>query len=147
MSEVIASSAGKRRDFVVVSIVFLPSVLPTIFRDFEIPEPRQLVTAGIIVFAYGTSAAAGSYGFSRLAGRIPARRLILAQIATKSRGRTIGLINTARFAGNALGPIMAAFILSQSNLPILRLVLGAGLALAAAGNYLGTSAGGKSAEV
>jgi hypothetical protein len=73
--------------------------------------------------------------------------LILAQIATKSWGRTIGLINTARFAGNALGTIMAAFILSQSNLPILRLVLGAGLALAAAGNYLGTSAGGKSAEV
>jgi MFS family permease len=72
--------------------------------------------------------------------------LILAQIATKSHGKTIGLINTARFAGNALGPIMATFILSQSNLPTLYLVLGAGLALAAAGNYLGTPAGGKSAE-
>ena len=77
MSEAIAASAGQRRDFVVVSIVFLPSVLPTILRGFEIPEPRQLVTAGIIVFAYGTAAAAGSYGFSRLAGRIPAGRLIL----------------------------------------------------------------------
>ena len=168
-------------------IVFLPSVLPTILRGFEIPEPRQLVTAGIIVFAYGTAAAAGSYGFSQLAGRIPTRRLILAaslgaalcqvflslgsgpvaftlirmaqtgcaagifpliltQIATKTQGKTIGLINTARFAGNALGPIMATFILSQSNLPTLYFVLGAGLALAAAGNYLGTPAGGKSAE-
>ena len=71
--------------------------------------------------------------------------LILAQIATKSQGKTIGLINTARFAGNALGPIMATFILSQSNLPTLYLVLGAGLALAAAGNYLG-SPGGKRLE-
>ena len=71
--------------------------------------------------------------------------LILAQIATKSQGKTIGLINTARFAGNALGPIMATFILSQSNLPTLYLVLGAGLALAAAGNYLGTP-GGKSVD-
>jgi DHA1 family multidrug resistance protein-like MFS transporter len=168
-------------------IVFLPSVLPTILRGFEIPEPRQLVTAGLIVFAYGTAAAAGSYGLSRLAGRIPTGRLILAaslgaalcqvflylgsgpvtftlirmaqtgcaagifplilaQIATKSQGKTIGFINTARFAGNALGPIMATFILSQSNLLTLYLVLGAGLALAAAGNYLGTPAGGKSAE-
>jgi MFS transporter, DHA1 family, multidrug resistance protein len=163
-------------------IVFLPSVLPTILRGFEIPEARQLVTAGLIVFAYGVAAAAGSYGFARLAGRIPTGRLvlaaslgaalcqvvlylgagpvtftlirmaqtgcaagifplILAQIAAESHGKTIGLINTARFAGNALGPIVATFILSQSDMLTLYLVLGAGLALAAAANHLGTSAG------
>jgi len=61
-----------------IHIVFLPSVLPTILQDFHVPEHQQLVTAGLIVFAYGASAAAGSYGFSRLAGRIPAARLVLA---------------------------------------------------------------------
>lgn len=159
-------------------IIFLPSVLPTILRGFEVPEPRGLVTAGTIVFAYGIAAVAGSYGFSRLAGRIPAARLvlatalgasicqvvlyfgmgtvaftlirmlqtgcaagifplILAQIATRSEGKTIGFINTARFAGNALGPVAATFILAHSDLFTLYLVLGLGLALAAVANHLG----------
>lgn len=61
-----------------IHIVFLPSILPTILQDFHVPEHEQLVTAGLIVFAYGASAAAGSYGFSRLAARIPAKRLVLA---------------------------------------------------------------------
>jgi predicted MFS family arabinose efflux permease len=61
-----------------IHIVFLPSVLPKILQDFRIPEDRQLVTAGLIVFAYGISAAMGSYGFSRLAGRVPVQRLVLA---------------------------------------------------------------------
>ena len=158
-------------------IIFLPSVLPTILRGFGVPEPRGLVTAGTIVFAYGIAAVAGSYGFSRLAGRIPAARLvlatalgasicqvvlyfgmgtvtftlirmlqtgcaagifplILAQIATRSEGKTIGFINTARFAGNALGPVAATFILAHSDLFTLYLVLGLGLALAAVGNHL-----------
>jgi DHA1 family multidrug resistance protein-like MFS transporter len=159
-------------------IIFLPSVLPTILRGFEVPEPRRLVTAGTIVFAYGIAAVAGSLGFSRLAGRIPAGRLvlvtalgaslcqillyfgvgtvtftlirmvqtgcaagifplILAQIATWSGGKAIGFINTARFAGNALGPVVATFILAHADLLTLYLVLGAGLALAAVGNHLG----------
>jgi predicted MFS family arabinose efflux permease len=136
-----------------------------------------LVVAGIIVFAYGVSAAAGSYGFGRLAGRIPPHRLVLAcamgasvlqvllilgvgpvtftilrmtqtalaagifplvlvQIASRSRGGTIGFINTARFAGNAAGPVIATFVLANSNLLSLYLVLGAGLALVAAGHHL-----------
>jgi MFS family permease len=134
-------------------IIFLPSVLPTILRGFEVPESQGLVTAGYIVFAYGIAAVAGSYGFSRLAGRFSAARLvlatalgasicqvllhfgmdtvtftlirmvqtgcaagifplILAQIATRAEGKTIGFINTARFAGNALGPVAATFILA-----------------------------------
>ena len=160
-------------------IIFLPSVLPTILRGFDVPEPQGLVTAGTIVFAYGIAAVAGSYGFSRLAGRVPAARLvlatalgasicqillyfgvgtvtftlirmmqtacaagifplILAQIATRSEGKTIGFINTARFAGNALGPVAATFILAHSDLVTLYLVLGAGLALASVGHYLGS---------
>jgi DHA1 family multidrug resistance protein-like MFS transporter len=165
-----------------IHIVFLPSILPVILGDlFKIPETEQLVVAGIIVFAYGVSAAAGSYGFGRLAGRIPPHRLVLAcamgasvlqvllilgvgpvtftilrmtqtalaagifplvlvQIASRSRGGTIGFINTARFAGNAAGPVIATFVLANSNLLSLYLVLGAGLALVAAGHHLGARA-------
>jgi predicted MFS family arabinose efflux permease len=60
-----------------VHIVFMPSVLPSVLQVFRIPEPQRLVTAGAIVFAYGASAAAGSYGFSRLAGRFSPKRLVL----------------------------------------------------------------------
>jgi MFS family permease len=160
-------------------IIFLPSVLPTILRSFEVAESQELVTAGTIVFAYGIAAVAGSYGFSRLAGKIPAARLvlatalgasicqlllyfgtdtvtftlirmaqtgcaagifplILAQIATRSEGKTIGFINTSRFAGNALGPVTATFILAHSDLLTLYLVLGVGLALASIGHRLGS---------
>jgi MFS family permease len=158
-------------------IVFLPSILPAILRGFEIPEPQRLVTAGVIVFAYGLASAAGSYGWSRLAGRYPASRLILlaasgasacqlllalgtdvttftlirmaqtgcaagvfplvlAEVAGRSRGGTIGVINTARFAGMALGPVTATFILAHADLVTLYVVLAAGLALAAAGSRL-----------
>ena len=60
-----------------IQIVFLPSVLPTILQSFNLPEGQQLVAAGTIVFAYGASAAVGSYGFSRLATRVRPERLIL----------------------------------------------------------------------
>lgn len=158
-------------------IVFLPSILPALLRDFDIPETRRLVSAGTIVFAYGVASAAGSYGFSRLAGRVAASRLVLiaamgasscqvllfwgadvatftlirmlqtacaagifplvlAQVAAHGRGRIIGFINTARFAGMALGPVAATFILAHAGLFALYAVLGATLALAATGEYL-----------
>jgi DHA1 family multidrug resistance protein-like MFS transporter len=161
-----------------VQIVFLPSILPTILRDFHIPDSQRLVTAGTIVFAYGASAAAGSYSLSRLARRFPPERLvlasalgasvfqvllfagagpipftlirmaqtalaagifplILAQIAARSQGATIGIINTARFAGNAAGPVIATFVLAHSDLLSLYLILGAGLTAAALSHHLG----------
>jgi DHA1 family multidrug resistance protein-like MFS transporter len=167
-----------------VQIVFLPSILPTILESFKLPETKQLVAAGTIVFAYGASAAAGSYGFSRLAGRYRSDRLILlaavgasclqvllifgvepvsftlirmaqtclaagifplilSGVAARSRGGTIGFINTSRFAGNAAGPIIATFILANSNLLSLYLALGAGLAAVAAGYHLGAKAQAK----
>jgi DHA1 family multidrug resistance protein-like MFS transporter len=171
-----------------VHIMFLPSILPILLRGFEVPEAQRLVTAGTIVFAYGLSAAAGSYGFSWLAGRFPPHRLVLfaalgaalcqvlliagadavtftvirmiqtgfaagifplvlVQVASRREGKAIGLINTARFAGNALGPVAATFILAHSDLLTLYLVLGIGLALAATGNYLGTPIRNTNVEV
>jgi len=161
-----------------IHIVFLPSILPLVLRDFNVPEGDQLVMAGLVVFAYGLSAAAGSYGFSRLTDRFPTRRLVLAcalgasvfqvlqilgtgpvtftlirmlqtalaagifplilvEVASRGHGGSIGFINTARFAGNAAGPVIATFVLANSNLLTLYLVLGAGLAAAAACDYLG----------
>ncbi len=161
-----------------VHIVFLPSILPEVLRRFQVSEGERLVLAGLIVFAYGASAAAGSYGFSRLAGRIRVQRLvllcalgasafqallvlgagpvtftlirmlqtalaagifplILAQVASRSHGGTIGFINTSRFAGNAAGPVIATFVLANSNLLTLYLVLAASLAAAAACHHLG----------
>jgi predicted MFS family arabinose efflux permease len=58
--------------------------------------------------------------------------LILAQVAARSEGKAIGFVNTARFAGNALGPITATFILANADLFTLYLTLGIGLALIAA---------------
>lgn len=161
-----------------IHIVFLPSILPTILQDFHVPEHQQLVTAGLIVFAYGASAAAGSYGFSRLAARIPVQRLVLAcgvgasafqvllilgvgpvtftlirmvqcalaagifplvlvQVASRGHGGTIGFINAARFAGNAAGPVAATFILANSDLLSVYLVLGMGLAAVVACHHFG----------
>ena len=160
-------------------IVFLPSVLPNILTSFAVPADAQLVTAGTIVFLYGFSAAVGSYGFSRLASRLPPQRLVLsaalgaagcqlllifgtttlgftlirmlqtafaagifplvlAEIAARSGGKTVGFINTARFAGNALGPLVATFILSNASLFSLYCVLAGVLAVTATGEYLGT---------
>ena len=161
-----------------VHIVFLPSILPLILRDFDVPEGERLVTAGIVVFAYGVSAAAGSYGFSRLTNRIPVHRLVLGcalgasvlqvllilgvgpvtftlirmlqaalaagifplllvQVASRSHGGSIGFINTARFAGNAVGPVIATFVLANSNLLTLYVILGTGLAAMETCHYLG----------
>jgi MFS family permease len=161
-------------------IVFLPSILPALLRDFGVPESNRLLSAGTIVFAYGVASAAGSYGFSRLVGRVAAGRLvliaaggasvcqlllylgtdlvtftvirmaqtacaagifplILAQVAARGRDRTIGFINTARFAGMALGPVTATFILAHSDLFTLYVVLGVTLALVAAGHHWGSA--------
>jgi DHA1 family multidrug resistance protein-like MFS transporter len=157
-------------------LAFLPSILPAILRDLAVGESSRVPMAGLIVFAYGISAAAGSYGFSRLAEHIPARQLILGgalgaafaqvllycgadpisftlirmlqtgcaggifpliltQVAAQGGGRTIGFVNTARFAGMAVGPVTATFILAHADLLTLYGILGLTLAGVALGNH------------
>jgi MFS family permease len=65
--------------------------------------------------------------------------VILSLVAARSGGATIGLINTARFAGNAVGPMVATFVLAHSDLLTLYGVLGAGLVAAAAGHSAGAA--------
>jgi MFS transporter, DHA1 family, multidrug resistance protein len=51
--------------------------------------------------------------------------LIISMFAAESKGSIIGFLSSARFAGNAVGPIMATSILAFSNLTVLYLFLSA----------------------
>lgn len=57
-----------------------------------------------------------------IAGTIP---LVVSIFAEKQMGNVIGFLNSARFAGNALGPIMATSVLAVSNLTSLYLLISA----------------------
>ena len=158
-----------------IQIVFLPSILPTILQGFGVAESARVTAAGLMVFAYGATAAAGSYGFGRLAVRIPAPQLllllaggasclqvllllgagpvsftlirmaqtacaagifplVLVQIVSEGGKDSIGFVNAARFAGNAVAPVIATFILAHAGLPTLFFALAAALGAAALGN-------------
>jgi len=62
-----------------------------------------------------------------MAATIP---LVISLFVNEPKGSTIGFLNSARFTGNALGPIIATSILAFSNLTILYLVI-SGLTLIA----------------
>jgi MFS family permease len=62
-----------------------------------------------------------------IAGAIP---LVISIFAVKQKGNVIGFLNSGRFAGSALGPIMATSVLAVSNLPNLYLLI-SGLTLLA----------------
>jgi hypothetical protein len=55
-----------------------------------------------------------------IAATIP---LVISIFATELKGGAIGFLNSARFAGNALGPIMATSVLAVSNLTSLYLLI------------------------
>lgn len=62
-----------------------------------------------------------------IAGAIP---LVISIFAVRQKGNVIGFLNSGRFAGTALGPIMATSVLAISNLPTLYLLI-SGLTLLA----------------
>jgi DHA1 family multidrug resistance protein-like MFS transporter len=62
-----------------------------------------------------------------IAGAIP---LVISIFAVRQNGNVIGFLNSGRFAGTALGPIMATSVLAISNLPTLYLLI-SGLTLLA----------------
>ena len=51
--------------------------------------------------------------------------LVMARFAVTLGGTGIGFLNSARFAGNGLGPLLATFILAHSNLLVLYVVISA----------------------
>ena len=51
--------------------------------------------------------------------------LVMASFASELGGTGIGFLNSARFAGNGVGPLMATFVLAGSNLLTLYLLIAA----------------------
>jgi MFS family permease len=147
-----------------VQLMFLPSVLPNVFENFNIERVIALKWAGIVVMLYTATAMMGTFFWSKLSVRIRRDKMILTLIifgtffqlllsisqgivdfvlirmaqtgliaatipliisifATELRGGVIGFLNSARFAGNAMGPIIATSVLAFSNLTILYLFI------------------------
>jgi DHA1 family multidrug resistance protein-like MFS transporter len=60
-----------------VQLMFLPSVLPNVFRGFHMEESMALKSAGLVVMLYTATAMAGTFLLCRLAGKITSHRLII----------------------------------------------------------------------
>ena len=140
-----------------VQLMFLPSVLPNVFRGFSMDQTIALNWAGLVVMCYTATAMLGTHFLCRLAVRTRLNRLIISVavlgivlqsllsishgitsflairmlqtamiasvmplvfsiFASDSDGKVMGFLNSGRFAGNALGPMIATFILAFSSL-------------------------------
>ena len=145
--------------------MFLPSVLPNVFRGFNMEESMAVESAGLVVMLYTATAMAGTFLMCRLASRVTSYRLIInvsilgtvlqfllsvspgiasfvavrmlqtamiaavvplvfSSFASDLDGRVIGFLNSSRFAGNALGPMIATSVLAFSSLNWLYLSIG-----------------------
>jgi DHA1 family multidrug resistance protein-like MFS transporter len=147
-----------------IQLTFLPSVLPTVFKGFEIEQTLAVKWAGTVVMLYTGTAMIGSYLLSRLSRKFGLYRmitmllvfgilfqsllafsrgivdftvirmaqtgliaaaipLIMSIFAGESKGGVIGFLNSSRFIGNALGPIIGTSVLAFSNLTSLYLFI------------------------
>lgn len=79
--------------------------------------PLLAAPAGVLAFGAIRFVQAGL-----IAGAIP---IVFAQVASVSSGRTIGVINTARFASFAVGPFMASWFFAHASPLALYLILSA----------------------
>ncbi len=140
-----------------IQLTFLPSVLPNVFKEFNIEQTLALKLAGTVVMLYTATAMVGTYILSRLARKVGLYKmitlllifgillqsllafsrgivdftvirmvqtgliaatipLVISIFAGESKGGVIGFLNSSRFIGNALGPIIATSILAFSSL-------------------------------
>ncbi|MEI9479359.1 MAG: MFS transporter, partial [Deltaproteobacteria bacterium] len=143
-----------------VQLTFLPSVLPNVFKTFDIEQTTAIKLAGVVVMLYTATSMIGIYVWSRLSSKIGEYRmityllvlgiilqsslafsrgitdftvirmlqtgmvaatfpLVISIFAGESKGGIIGFINSARFAGNAMGPIIATSVLAYFSLSTL----------------------------
>ncbi len=169
-----------------VQLMFLPSVLPNVFRGYNMAESTAVNSAGLVVMLYTATAMAGTFLLCKLAARVQIHRLLItvgilgtllqfllsvcpglpsfvgvrmlqtavvaavmplvfASFSSDLDGRVIGFLNSSRFAGNALGPMIATSILAFSSLKWLYLSVGS-MALLALGGYALSSAGMKQTQ-
>lgn len=157
-----------------VQLMFLPSVLPNVFRGFHMAESMAVKSAGLVVMLYTATAMAGTFVLCRLASRVTGHRLIIcagilgavlqfllaaapgveifvavrmlqtamiaavmplifSSFASDLDGTVIGFLNSSRFAGMALGPMIATSVLAFSSLNWLYISIGSMSLLALAG--------------
>ena len=149
-----------------IQLMFLPSVLPNVFEQFQIEKTLGLKLAGTVVMLYTITAMIGTYLWSWLSRRYGLKKmitylfgfgilfqallalsrgiidftvirmiqtgliavtipLIFSLFLSEPKGGTIGFLNSARFTGAALGPIIATSILAFSSLEVLYLSISA----------------------
>jgi MFS family permease len=147
-----------------VQLVFLPSVLPNVFDEFNMEKNTAVRWAGIVIMLYTTTATLGTYFWTKISARARKEKmitslvicgtlflsllvfshgivdftiirmiqtgiitatiaLIISMFAGQGRGGVIGFMNSSRFAGNALGPIIGTSVLAVSNLRVLYLFI------------------------
>ena len=148
-----------------VQLMFLPSVLPNVFRGFQMEESLAVKSAGLVVMLYTATAMVGTFLLCKLTARFTSHRLIIfagilgtvlqfllsltpgvttfvavrmlqtamiaavmplvfASFASDLDGPVIGFLNSSRFAGNALGPMIATSVLAFSSLNWLYISVG-----------------------
>jgi DHA1 family multidrug resistance protein-like MFS transporter len=158
-----------------IQLMFLPSILPNVFRAFDMPETMAVKSAGLVVMLYTATAVAGTFLLCRLAANISSRWLIIgagilgtamqfllsmspgfvgfvairmlqtaaiaaviplvfSTFSSDLDGRVIGFLNSSRFAGNALGPMIATSVLALSGFNWLYVCMG-GMGLLALSGY------------
>lgn len=147
-----------------IQLMFLPSILPDLLKNFGIVESGALKIAGLVVMLYTATAFIGTYLWSWLSRRIgipkmifilfgigilsqflqawspglvdftifrmiqtgviaAAPPLMISYFARELKGGVIGFLNSARFAGMALGPFIATSVLAFSSLRFLFLLI------------------------
>ena len=160
-----------------VQLMFLPSVLPNVFRGFQMAESTALRAAGVVVMLYTATAVVGTFLLCSLAARVARQRLIVAvcilgtvlqfllslnsgftsfvairmlqtaliaaviplvfaTFASDLDGRVIGFMNSSRFAGNGLAPLIGTAVLAYSSLNWIYWTIGGMSILALAGYAL-----------
>lgn len=166
-----------------VQLMFLPSVLPNVFRGFQMEEGMAVKSAGLFIMLYTATAMAGTFLLCRLTARITSHRLIIyagilgtvlqfllsltpgvttfvvvrmlqtamiaavmplvfSSFASDLSGPVIGFLNSSRFAGNALGPMIATSVLAFSSLNWLYVSIGS-MGLLALASYAFSFAGAR----
>lgn len=147
-----------------IQLIFLPSVLPTIFEGFRMDEASALKMAGVVVMLYSGTSVLGQFIWTRLSKRFGVVRMIgfllIMSIAFQAglsltrgvvdftlvrmlqtgfvsaaiplvislflhnpSGGTVGFLNAARFAGMAVGPLLATSVVAYFGLNSLYLLI------------------------
>lgn len=87
-----------------------------------------LVSSSVLVAALALAESVGPFGvlrFLQVLAIAPVFPIVVARIAQRAGGQTIGVINSARIAAGFLGPVVATSVLARTSPDVLYVLLGA----------------------